>query len=107
MFDPLLISLGLFVGIIVGLTGVGGGALLTPLLILVVGVRLTIAVDTDWSFAVVTKWACRGPKRRGQIPAKGVLPGIVLGSWLCSSLPNRPLCVSIATMLDLAGVRLL
>jgi uncharacterized membrane protein YfcA len=107
MFDPLLISLGLFVGTIVGLTRIGGGALLTPLLILVVGVRPTIAVGTEWAFAAVTKWACRGPKTRGQTPAQGGLPGIVLGSWLCSSLPNRPLRVSIATMLDLAGVRLL
>src|SRR5262245_62333169 len=55
MPDPLLLSLGLFVGTLVGLTGVGGGALLTPLLILVVGVRPVIAVGTDLAFAAVTK----------------------------------------------------
>jgi len=44
MFDLLLISLGLFVGVLVGLTGVGGGALLTPLLILIAGVRPAIAL---------------------------------------------------------------
>src|SRR5215510_6795806 len=56
MFDPLLISLGLFVGVLVGLTGVGGGALLTPLLILVAGVRPVIAIGTDLAFAAITKW---------------------------------------------------
>jgi uncharacterized protein len=46
MPDPLLLSLGFLVGTLVGLTGVGGGALLTPLLILVAGVRPVIAVGT-------------------------------------------------------------
>src|SRR5262249_30993263 len=55
MLDPLLLSLGLLVGTLVGLTGVGGGALLTPLLILVVGVRPVIVVGTDLAFVAVTK----------------------------------------------------
>ncbi len=53
--DPTLIALGLVVGTIVGITGVGGGALLTPLLILIAGVRPTVAIGTDLAFAAITK----------------------------------------------------
>lgn len=41
-----IILMGLFVGALVGLTGVGGAALLTPLLI-VLGINPSIAVGTD------------------------------------------------------------
>ncbi|GAB4437444.1 MAG: sulfite exporter TauE/SafE family protein [Rhodocyclaceae bacterium] len=46
---------GFFVGALVGLTGVGGGALMTPLLLLVFGVAPQTAVGTDLLFAAVTK----------------------------------------------------
>ena len=44
MLDPGLAASGFVVGALVGLTGVGGGALMTPLLILLFGVRPTVAV---------------------------------------------------------------
>lgn len=46
---------GLLVGFLVGLTGVGGGSLMTPLLVLVFGVAPQTAVGTDLLFAAVTK----------------------------------------------------
>jgi uncharacterized membrane protein YfcA len=46
---------GLLVGLLVGLTGVGGGSLMAPLLILVFGVAPTTAVGTDLWFACATK----------------------------------------------------
>ena len=46
---------GFLVGLIVGFTGVGGGALMTPLLVLVFGVAPKTAVGTDLLFAAVTK----------------------------------------------------
>jgi uncharacterized protein len=46
---------GLLVGALVGLTGVGGGSLMTPLLVLLFGVNPTTAVGTDLLFACVTK----------------------------------------------------
>jgi len=46
---------GFFVGTVVGMTGVGGGALMTPLLVLLFGVSPTIAVGTDLWFAAITK----------------------------------------------------
>jgi uncharacterized membrane protein YfcA len=53
--DPLLILFGLGVGILVGMTGIGGGSLMTPLLILVFGVKPITAVGTDLAYAAVTK----------------------------------------------------
>jgi uncharacterized membrane protein YfcA len=46
---------GMFVGLIVGMTGVGGGSLMAPALILLFGVAPTTAVGTDLWFAAITK----------------------------------------------------
>jgi uncharacterized protein len=53
--DVALIGFGLGVGILVGMTGIGGGSLMTPLLILVFGVTPITAVGTDLAYAAVTK----------------------------------------------------
>jgi uncharacterized membrane protein YfcA len=53
--DPALIGFGLGVGILVGMTGIGGGSLMTPLLILVFSVKPITAVGTDLAYAAVTK----------------------------------------------------
>lgn len=54
-FDWLHAVAGLIVGLLVGLTGVGGGSLMTPLLVLLFGVNPQTAVGTDLLFAAVTK----------------------------------------------------
>src|SRR5258705_3538473 len=46
---------GLFVGMLVGMTGVGGGSLMTPLLILLFGIHPETAVGTDLLYASATK----------------------------------------------------
>jgi hypothetical protein len=48
---------GFGVGLLVGMTGVGGGALMTPLLVLLFGVVPATAVGTDLWFAAITKMA--------------------------------------------------
>jgi uncharacterized membrane protein YfcA len=48
---------GFAVGLLVGLTGVGGGSLMTPLLTLLFGINPTVAVGTDLAFASITKTA--------------------------------------------------
>ena len=53
--DPLIVVFGLGVGILVGMTGVGGGSLMTPLLILVFGVKPVLAIGTDLAYAAITK----------------------------------------------------
>ncbi len=50
-----LISIGLMVGTIVGLTGVGGAAIMTPLLVLVLKVNPLVAVGSDLLYSVPTK----------------------------------------------------
>lgn len=52
-----LVAAGFAVGLLVGLTGVGGGALMTPLLISSFGVAAPVAVGTDLLYASITKTA--------------------------------------------------
>ena len=53
--DPLYVISGVLVGGLVGFTGVGGGSLMTPILILVFGVHPATAVGTDLLYAAATK----------------------------------------------------
>lgn len=114
MPDPLLLSLGFLVGTLVGLTGVGGGALLTPLLILVAGVRPVIAVGTDLAFAAVTKiigsWqhSRQGVSDRRLVLtlALGSVPGAVLGAQLMSRLTANG-AASDALLTHVLGIALL
>jgi uncharacterized membrane protein YfcA len=57
LFDIPYIILGACVGFIVGLTGVGGGALMTPALVLLFGIHPATAVGTDLLYAAITKSA--------------------------------------------------
>ena len=53
--NPLYSLSGLAVGLLVGFTGVGGGSLMTPLLILLFGIHPSTAVGTDLLYAAATK----------------------------------------------------
>jgi uncharacterized membrane protein YfcA len=55
--QPVYSLAGFAVGVLVGLTGVGGGSLMTPLLILLFGIHPATAVGTDLLFAATTKTA--------------------------------------------------
>lgn len=57
MIDTAYLAAGAFTGLVVGLTGVGGGALMTPILLLVFGVSPATAIATDLWFAAITKLA--------------------------------------------------
>jgi uncharacterized membrane protein YfcA len=64
--DPLYAASGLAVGLLVGLTGVGGGSLMTPILVLLFRVHPATAVGTDLLYAAITKTvgtAIHGTKR--------------------------------------------
>ena len=56
-FQPSYALAGFAVGMLVGMTGVGGGSLMTPLLILLFGIHPVVAVGTDLLHAAVTKTA--------------------------------------------------
>ena len=84
--DYLYTLSGFAVGAIVGLTGVGGGSLMTPLLVLLFGVHPATAVGTDLLYAAMTKaggtvahgrkrhidWAITGRLAAGSIPAAAI-----------------------------------
>jgi uncharacterized protein len=53
--DPWIVVFGLGVGILIGMTGVGGGSLMTPVLILVFGIAPVTAIGTDLAYGAVTK----------------------------------------------------
>jgi len=55
--DPLYILSGFVIGLLVGQTGVGGGSLMTPLLVLLFGIHPATAVGTDLLYAAATKSA--------------------------------------------------
>ena len=55
--DPRFMFSGFFVGLLIGQTGMGGGALMTPILVLLFGVHPATAVGTDLLYASATKTA--------------------------------------------------
>ncbi len=80
---------GLVVGLLVGLTGVGGGSLMTPILVLVFGIHPATAVGTDLLYAAITKsagTAIHGGKRTVDwkmvgLLALGSIPATLLTLW--------------------------
>ena len=65
MIDGSFVIAGAVTGCVVGLTGVGGGALMTPILILFFGIAPATAVATDLWFAPLTKLAAVAIHQRG------------------------------------------
>jgi uncharacterized membrane protein YfcA len=92
--DPWLILFGFGVGILVGTTGMGGGSLMTPLLILVFGIKPVVAVGTDLAYAAITKTAGGFLHfRKGTVQtslalwlALGSCPGAIVGVMLLERL---------------------
>ncbi len=95
--DPLLIPFGFGVGFLVGMTGMGGGSLMTPLLILVFGTSPVTAVGSDITYAAVTKSV--GGWRHLRLRtvnlelsawlALGSVPAAIAGVWVIEWLHNR------------------
>jgi uncharacterized membrane protein YfcA len=53
--DPAIVAFGFGIGVLVGMTGMGGASLMTPLLILIFGIQPVTAIGTDIFYAAVTK----------------------------------------------------
>ncbi len=53
--DPAIVAFGLGIGVLVGMTGMGGASLMTPLLILVFNITPVTAIGTDIFYAAITK----------------------------------------------------
>ena len=113
MIDPLYVASGFGVGLLVGMTGVGGGSLMTPLLILLFGIHPSTAVGTDLLYAAATKtggslvhgfsqsiyWPAVIRLAAGSIPASLVtllvLWQLELNSDAARSLVNLVLCFAL------------
>src|SRR5215213_3245148 len=96
--DPLIIVFGLGVGVLIGLTGIGGGSLMTPLLVIFIGTQPVVAVGTDIAYGALTKTVGGWQHlRSGTVDlgvsvwlAFGSVPGAVAGVVVVESLPGRP-----------------
>jgi uncharacterized membrane protein YfcA len=94
MHDLAFVFAGFAVGLIVGLTGVGGGSLMTPVLIFFFGVKPHLAIGTDLLFAAFTKMGGTVSMARqrlvpwrvvGQLCA-GSIPAAILALWALKEL---------------------
>jgi uncharacterized membrane protein YfcA len=96
-FDPTIILFGFGIGLLVGLTGMGGASLMTPMLILLFGITPVTAIGTDIFYAAVTK-TVGGYKhlKLGTVHkglafwlAVGSVPSAILGVWVIELLQAR------------------
>jgi uncharacterized protein len=122
MSTPLLYAVcGLIVGTLVGLTGVGGGSVMTPILVLAFGQPPAVAVGTDLLFSASTKlvatasfgfsrkvdWRIVGRLILGSVPAAGA---VILWFWLDHRPPgvvDQIISRCLAVILALAAAALL
>ncbi len=109
---------GLLIGLLVGLTGVGGGSLMTPLLILVFGMRATNAVGLDLLFAAITKafgtvvhgsartveWRIAWQMLAGSIPMAVLTLGLLNWLGLPSGMLDRAISTSLGVALILTAI---
>lgn len=112
MFQTAYVVSGAFVGFLVGLTGVGGGSLMTPLLVLFFGLHPSTAVGTDLLFASATKcvgtavhsggksvdWRIVGRLATGSLPA--TLLSLGLMAWLGAA--SKDITAAISYILGIA-----
>jgi uncharacterized protein len=88
---------GLLIGILVGLTGMGGGSLMTPILVILFGFQPSLAIGTDIAHGAIFKSVGAIRHRRlGNVQARlsawmfvGSAPSSLLGVWLTTWLKHR------------------
>ena len=89
VIQPAYAVSGFLVGMLVGLTGVGGGSLMTPLLVLMFGFRPVTAVGTDLLFAAATKTVGTVIHSAGK-----TVDWRIVGRLACGSVPATILCLA-------------
>jgi uncharacterized membrane protein YfcA len=117
--DPNLVLAGLVVGSIVGLTGMGGGALMTPILVLLFHIQPLAAISSDLVASVVMKpfgsavHLRHGTVHRGVVRwlAMGSIPGAFAGVLIATSLRHSgevqnqlKIALGVALLLAVAGI---
>jgi uncharacterized protein len=95
--DPAIIFFGLGIGMLVGMTGMGGASLMTPLLILVFGISPVTAIGTDIFYAAITKSVGGIQHLRMKTVHRGLafwlavgsVPSAILGVWVIELLQRH------------------
>jgi uncharacterized membrane protein YfcA len=95
--DPAIIFFGLGIGLLVGMTGMGGASLMTPMLILVFGISPVTAIGTDIFYAAITKTVGGVQHLRLKTVhralafwlAVGSVPSALLGVWVIELIQRR------------------
>jgi len=114
--DPRIALIGLIVGVLVGISGVGGSSLVTPLMILVMGIQPLVAIGTDLAYSVPTKLVgALVHRQQGTIDRRlvvylclGGLPAALLGiATLLVLRTHLPLATLNAALQRAVGVLLL
>src|SRR2546430_17403361 len=84
--DPYIVLGSAIVGLLVGMTGAGGGALTTPMLILLFGVKPAAAISSDLVAAVMMRpFGAAVHLRKGTVNVN-LVKWMVIGSVPCASL---------------------
>ncbi|HEX9465915.1 MAG TPA: sulfite exporter TauE/SafE family protein [Alphaproteobacteria bacterium] len=96
--EPLYSMSGFAVGVLVGMTGVGGGSLMTPLLILLFGIHPATAVGTDLLYASATKTG--GTLIHG---LSGTVDWRIVGRLAAGSVPMTALTLFLLSKTDIQG----
>ena len=95
--DPALVIFGFGIGLLVGMTGMGGASLMTPLLILVFGISPVTAIGTDIFYAAVTKTVGGYQHLKLKTVHRGIafwlavgsVPSAIAGVWVIELLQSR------------------
>ncbi|HUP68040.1 MAG TPA: sulfite exporter TauE/SafE family protein [Sphingomicrobium sp.] len=120
-YNPFYSLAGFLVGMLVGLTGVGGGSLMTPLLVILFGFHPATAVGTDLLYASVTKtvgtavhgkrqtvdWPIVGSLATGSVPAAIVTLFVMSRVGMMSEAASNMLNLLLGGALLLTGVAVL
>ncbi|MBT5922755.1 MAG: sulfite exporter TauE/SafE family protein [Cellvibrionales bacterium] len=117
----LFLIVGAFAGLLAGLFGVGGGAIIVPILILIfsqqgfeAGLLTHLAIGTSFAIIVVTSFGSVSAHHRlGNVNwlvvksmAPGLIVGVVLGAVIATELAGRHLQLAIAVFLMLVAVQM-
>ncbi|WP_428486819.1 sulfite exporter TauE/SafE family protein [Rhodopila sp.] len=119
--NPLFSLSGFFVGLLVGQTGMGGGSLMTPILVLLFGIHPATAVGTDLLYASVTKtagtlvhglnhtvdWQITGHLALGSVPATLATLAVISHYDFTGPTSGQIISLVLGTMLLLTALSLI
>lgn len=119
--NPLFVLSGFFVGLLVGQTGVGGGSLMTPILVLLFGIHPATAVGTDLLYASATKsvgtlvhglnhtvdWRITSRLASGSVPATLLTLAVVSHFNIGGAASGRMISLVLGVMLLLTALSLI